>query len=640
MPHLPAALLLLWSAGAGTFFTGTHAGWTIAGHLGLWIFIGAFGVVWPDPLRLGKSGRWLLLALAASVLASYLASPVTRAGRLAILLLPAFSMVPSAVAGCWPNDRARRLGLRSISLVVTAVAGWTLVGWWRWHDSPAASWPLGHPNLQAAWLLALLPLAALPWRDGGPGRAFAAPAGALGLAALGATGSLAAALAAGGVLMVWAARWSRGRRGWTIAALAAGALVLAAQLPRLGAVARGLDPSTSARWSYIQAGWRGLLERPMLGWGPGSARWTLAEHLRPIPGLHPPDQEVVDPHCLPLLLGYELGVSGLLLAAGVAAVFVWRRREVVDPGLRRAALLGLAALTVMSLAGRTLAAPAIPFAAMLAAGAMLAAEEPAARRRKGRAASIAVALLTAILAAPLDLAQLAYDRAAGAGDRDVQRLHLRRAVTLDPAFPLYRARLAWLEAGGGEAARRALAAAAAARAVAPLWTVAGILGQETGETWSRDALVRACRLSPLGVVAPYRLTFEDESDDLRAQWTARALLAEPLLLAAVAWRDREPLLRAAVDRLGRLDGVDAGWHAWLERTLDRRPGLDGGPVRVLSLAMDSGAVTSVSVYAFRRRPWPIDLARIEISGRILEAVEAGTAGTPRGDVLRHPRCGL
>jgi hypothetical protein len=145
----------------------------------------------------------------------------------------------------------------------------------------------------------------------------------------------------------------------------------------------------------------------------------------------------------------------------------------------------------------------------------------------------------------------------------------------------------------------------------------------------------------LGPIAPYRLTFEEGSGDLRVQWTARALLAEPLLLAAVAWRDREPDLRAAVDRLGQLAGVDAGWHAWLERALEQRPdGSDGGPVRQLALAMDADAVTSVSVYAFRRRPWPIDLARIEISERILDHVEPGTAGVPRADVLSHPLCGL
>ena len=83
----------------------------------------------------------------------------------------------------------------------------------------------------------------------------------------------------------------------------------------------------------------------MLGWGPGSASWTTAEHLRPIPGLHPPDQVVADLHSLPLQLGYELGWSGLLLTGGLALVFLRRRgAAAADPRLRRFALLGLAAL--------------------------------------------------------------------------------------------------------------------------------------------------------------------------------------------------------------------------------------------------------------------------------------------------------
>ncbi len=641
-PHLPAALLLLWTGSAGAFFTGTYATWAVAGHLGLLIFAAAFGDLWPDPLRLGRKGRWLLLAFAVSVLASHLTSPVTRAGRLAVVLLPAFLMVPSAVARCWPDERAQRLGLRSMSLVATVVAGWSLYGWWG-IGTPAASLPLGHPNLLAAWLLVVVPLATLPWRDGGGWKAVAAAAATLGLTAFAATGSLAATLAAGAVTVAVAAWWSRSRPGWTAAVLATGVLLLALQLPRLGAVVRGLDASTSARWSYVQAGWRGVLERPVLGWGPGAARWTFPEHLRPIPGLLPPDQQVADPHSLPLLLAYELGLGGLLLAVGVAAVFLRvRPRQAADPTLRRAALLGLAALLTMGLAGRTLAAPAVPLAVMIAAGAILAAEAPAARRgRRGAASAFAVVIVMAALAAPLDLAHLAYDRAVAAGDRDEQRRHLRRAVALDPAFPLYSARLAWLGGGDGEAARRARAAAESARGVAPLWTVAGTLGQDAGEAWSREALVRACRLSPLGAVAPYRLSFEEASgDDLRVQWTARALLAEPLLSAAVAWRDRGSVLGAAVDRLARVDGVDPGWHAWLARALAERRGGEEGATRQLALAMDAAVETSVSVYAFRRRPWPIDLARIEISASVLDHVAPGTRALVSGDVVRHPLCGL
>ena len=69
------------------------------------------------------------------------------------------------------------------------VAAWALVAW-RWFETPGASLPLGHHNLLAAWLVAPLPLAVLPWREGGAGRWLALVAGLLALAALVATRSL------------------------------------------------------------------------------------------------------------------------------------------------------------------------------------------------------------------------------------------------------------------------------------------------------------------------------------------------------------------------------------------------------------------------------------------------------------------
>ncbi len=630
--------MLLFSGWSGSFYEGARGAWALAGHLALLAFAAGFGRVWPDPLRLGRGGRLLLLALGVSVLASWWASPVPRAGRLGIVLLPAFLLVPAAVARCWPDAEARRLGLRSIGLVVAAVAVWSLVGWWHL-ETPGASLPLGHHNLLAAWLLALLPLAVLPWRDGGAGRVIAALALVAGMASLAATRSLGAAAAAGVVALALAARNRWGRLG-----LLAAAALLALQAPRISTILGGADLSMAARWGYLEAGWRGLTERPALGWGPGSVRWTLAEHLRPIPGVHPPDQVVADVHSLPLQAAYELGWSGLLLACGVALVFLRRRVEVLDPGLRRAAFLGLGALAVMSCVGRPLAAPAVPLAAMIGAGAVLAGEGSP-KRRTGRGPTVLAAVLIAALALPLDLAHLAYDRAAFAEGREEQARHLRRAVELDPAFPLYQARLAWLEAesrpGDPEIAHRAKAAATQARGLAPLWLVAGRLGQESGEAWSRDALVRACRLSRLGAIAPFRLTLGQGSEAALVEWSARALLAEPLLLAAVDWRDRGPLLSTAVEELRRLDGLDAAWLDRLAEDLRARSG--DGRVRSLALEMDGEAATAASLYAFRRRPWPVLLARVEVDEAMLESIDLVSAANLRStpaEVFRGELCGL
>ncbi len=631
-PHLPAALVLLFSGWSGTFAVGARGEWALAGHLALLLFVGAYGRAWPDPLGLGRRGGVLLAALAVTLAASYLTSPVPRAGWLGLILLPAFLLVPAAVARCWSSAEARRLGLLSLAAVFAGVAGWSLVAWWRYETADAAL-PLGHHNLLASWLLALGPLAALPWRDGGAGRALAALASTLGLVALLGTGSLGAAVAVG-LVAALAALCSlaalHSRKGRVVLAVAA--LVLLPQVPRAWRILQGADTSVAARIGYLEAGWRGLLERPVFGWGPGSASWTLGEHLRPVPGVHPPDQVVADVHCLPLQIAYEIGWSGLLLICGLAWVFVLRRRsEAEDSGARRAALAGLAALASMSLFGLPLAVTALPLTAMICIGAVLAVESPQ-HSAGGRPAPVIIASAviaagTALLVLPLDLANLAYGRAVDADAHDDRLHHLRRAVDLDPDFPLYRARLAWLEGESRPAdavlARRARQAARDARGLASLWLVAGLRGQEAGEPWSREALTRACRLSPLGAVAPFQLT-AGVDDGPASRWAARALLAEPLLLAAVDWDDRAAMLGAAVAELKRLEGVDAAWRDALERSYLNSRDL-GGSARGLVLEMDGDGPTSVSLFAFRRRPWPAYLARLDLAADRLAAIEAAPA---------------
>ena len=634
--HLPAALLLLFSGWSGTFVTGVESHWVIAGHLVLLVFVGVFGSLW-DPLRLGR-GRLLLLALAVSLIVSHLASPVTRAGRLAIILLPAFVLLPSAVAQCWSDAAARRMGLRSLSLVVILVSGCSLAGWWLL-GTDGASLPLGHHNLLAAWLMVLLPLAVMPWRDGGVGRLLAVIAGVSGLASLLATRSLGGALAA----LVVAIAWSlRGRWRWPT--LAGVALLLGTQIPRLSAIFAGSDVSVAARWSYLEAAWRGWMERPMLGWGPGAARWTLGEHLWPIPGVHPPDQIVADAHSLPLQVGYELGWSGLLLIAGSALTLGWRRpRQVVDAAMRQAAYVGLLGWVVVACVGRPLEVAAVPLAALVGLGAMFAAEAPTVqtRTRREMVASAVAAGVMALLVLPLDLAHLAYDRAAGAESADQRVHHLRRAVRLDSAFPLYRARLSWLESEDHPGiALRARAAALDAYGVAPLWLTAGRLGQVSGESWSRDALLRACDLSPLGAIAPFHLALDQGPGALSAHWAARALLAEPMLLAAMAWNDYPQVLEGAIAEIDGLDDLDAGWREWLTSLHDAgRPSV--GTVRVLVLRMDAAGADSASLHAFRRQAWPADLARIEINEAMLEEIDLG-AGLPptAAPILQGDFCGL
>src|SRR5262249_27268551 len=151
----------------------------------------------------------------------------------------------------------------------------------------------------------------------------------------------------------------------------------------------------------------------------------------------------------------------------------------------------------------------LPVAAALAAGAALAGGGCNGIRNGGTRlpAVLYTAAALLLLLSPLR-ASYHYARAIAAPTPEGARDHLARAVALDPAFPLYRARLGWLSAGaagdraaGAEAARRA---ARDAPGVAPLWLAAGILG--LGERpWAGQALGEACALDPLAPFAPYFL---------------------------------------------------------------------------------------------------------------------------------------
>ncbi len=406
---------------------------------------------------------------------------------------------------------------------------------------------------------------------------------------------------------------------------------------RILAVVTGEDASALARQGYLEAAWRGFAERPFFGWGPGSASWTLSRFLVPRPGAHPPDQVVTDPHSLPLRIAYEIGLAGLAPALALAVLFLWRRRteEPADRALRRAAGLALLGFAVSALAGRALTAPALPLAAMLAVGAALAAGPPRARAPARR--PILAALAMALLLAPPDAAHLSYDRALVHEDPRARELLLRRAVGLDPSFPLYRARVALAERDAGEARR----AAEMASGVAPFWLLAGVLAQERGEPRAVDALLEACELNPLGALAPFRLATGAGDDPRAPAWAARALLAEPLLVAADELRQRPRLVAAAVAELHRRQAADGAWIEELAAAAEELRGASA-PARRLVLAMDGDGATALSLHAFRRLPWPAYLDEVRIRAAASETPLAAAARTRRTDdrVFQGPGCTL
>jgi hypothetical protein len=296
---------------------------------------------------------------------------------------------------------------------------------------------------------------------------------------------------------------------------------------------------------------------------------------------------------------------------------------------------GLAALAGGAAAGLATGdwrVTALPLAAAAAAGAALAGgrmgddgDEPRAERGALRPPWLAPALwgayvlAAALVLAPLARAHAAYDRALAAGDSAdpegqataLDRLDLLdlldRAVELDPRFPLYRARRAWLR---GEAAE-AMAAAEAARGVPALWLAAGASAEAAGEDWAAAlAYERACSADPLGAFAPFGLARVGSPLHEPVSVAARALAAEPRLAAATWWRGREALLERAAVRTATAAGIDEGWRQALRAGVE---GMEpGGPEIEMALTLDRTPEASLSLHAFRRRPWPARVARVRL----------------------------
>jgi hypothetical protein len=568
--------------------------------------------------------------------------------------------------------------------------------------------PLGHHTLLATWLATLLPVALLPLREKSGWRWLGAGAGALGVAGMLVGRSLAggAAVACEALL---AAVWLAGlggdrhrpdgtagsgsgmrlrRRRLAVALAVLGLAVAASQLPRLARIAARRDASALARAVYVEAGWHGWKERPWLGWGPGSAPWTAAWFLAPRPGLNPWGEAVGELHTLPVHLAYETGALGLLCVLATAGAFLGRRwaerRAAVDPVMLAAGCLGFAGAGIAWLGTAAVAVSALPLALAVTAGAALAggsaaapasgaaaasaASPPWQRRRpaddggpsrsagagtrpapawlNGPACVYGLAAAAALLAP--QMARWHYDRAVAAGQegrRPATLSELAAAVRLDPAFPLYRLRLALLRDGGaGEPGAAALAwrAARDGQGVGLAWLAAGILGRAQGEVWAPAAFEQACALDPLSPFPPFYLMASAPDAAAAPRLGARALLAEPRLMAATFWEGREPLFRRALEEVRRWPGVDAGWKLALLAAAPSPSARRGAIVR-LELIVDGGGFTqATSLHLFRRLPW---LARWQLPRLRASVVERlgmppatsllGTDGAP----FQNRRCG-
>ncbi|MEM7483430.1 MAG: O-antigen ligase family protein [Acidobacteriota bacterium] len=637
---IPAALAGLFAGWCGTVVGGASAvGATVA--YGAVLSLGALFGDWRDPLRLGRRWRWLPWLCATVVPASLWLSPVPRAGRVALILLPAFLLLPSAVARCWDSPRARRVGLIGLAWVVAGISLWAVVGRFLLGDARAAR-PIGHHGLMAVWLLALLPIAWRAARDcaRSPSSALrwtTRSGPVLAVAALVAGGSLVGMIGLALEAAALGAVWARRRLGKTalVPGLALGLLlgvVVSAPLaPRLLDLAGGRDVSFAARQIYWQGGADGWLERPLLGWGPGATPWTLGLHLEPRAGVTPPGQVVAELHNTPLQLLYEIGFVGFSLCALLTGLLFWNARS--RRPLARSGGVALAGAGVALLGTSWWAILALPVALAIAAGACLPPARPG--KRRGARWAPQVAMLYLLFAC---LALLPGLRAHFAfSDRP------EAALRLDPNFPLYLAAAAWEASGSpARAEERSLDANRAAHGapgVAVFWLSAGVYAEEVDRQWAEWALLAACRLDPLGAMAPFHAARIAPHSPWAGRRGARALLAEPRLAAAEFWRERPGLFATARDAAIAWSGIDAGWREAL-RASSPAPYEEGGDIGHLAVRVDGSEEVSLSLRAFRRPAQPRWILPVPVGRRGAIGMGLPPATTLPGNDLRRagPEC--
>lgn len=609
---IPGLLLALLSFWFGTLPGGATSGGSAVGLAAiLWLaLIGAPD--WPDPLRLGHRFGFLLpLALVAATIISWYLSPVSRAGFVGTLLLPAFILAPAGVARCWRQPRQFQIGCDTLSVAVLMTAGWSLVEWFRL-DSPRAAMPLGHHNLLAGWLVFLLPLAAVGLHRPGSRRWLAVAALTIGSSAILATGSLVgmAALALQGILAAW---WWPSLRVPFVTATGLAAL---SQIPRGLRILTASDLSSQARELYAQAAWDGLARRPAWGWGPGSTPWLIARFLEPDPTVNPPSQVVGDFHSMPAQLAFELGLVGLVLGSGLWLLFIVRRwpakGNATSSQQRRAAFLGLAGGAVYLLGNSPVSVLAIPAAAVIASGAALAVDFETVRRGSRQRLLFVLLYLLPVgaLLLPKLLAQVHYDRAVTAESQAQALDEIEWARALDPTFPLYGARTAWIRGSlhgiDRESARLALKAAEAAAGIAPLWLTAGFMGLEVSAGWTLEALSTARDLDPLSPLPPFLMAVSQPDHPEAALWAAQALRLEPRFWQTSILQERTDLRQRAIEALRAREVSD---DQILSLEVDSR---SGAPGSALGLTMDRTPALAFSLYAFRRRPWPFTLVRLPL----------------------------
>lgn len=631
---LPAALTVLFAFGAGFYTAALSSVWWAWLALGLAVSLFGrtspwrpFGALVP-PVLWGPF--WLTLVISCAQ------SPVSRAGWVGVVLAPLLMLVPGLMRSAEHGtehraehpveDRTRTcsgllVALLTVSVYSLVELGVRVVAAPELALDARASMPLGHHNLLALFLLPLLMLALVELvktrelRTTRAARRLCATSLLAGSAALLATGSLAGLVGFGVGLAVVVLRTAapgdtedRFPRSYP---WVAGALLLLASVsaaPRVLDLLGGEDSSANARAVYARAAWDGLLERPFFGHGPGSAGWLLPRFVRPELGVNPAGEIVSDPHSFVLLALFETGLVGAALAAllvGTLGV-----RLLGEPREKAtAALAALCAFAVMASASGWFVTPAVWIPLLLVVGTVVEVDRETQRARFARWGWVA---LCAVLLWSPARAHRAFDRAVSPATPDASALdELRRSVDLDPSFPLYRfwwGRWTDVTPDLDEVLLESQAVFALDRAERLLRQ-----GHE-----SLSSLRSACRTDPLAAWAPLLLSSQ-ESGLRSTLLAARAVALDPRLLA---WVELDPRQREAVVRtLERDTRLPSGWRAALVADGRALPAVPSQtPSVTAQLWMDDEGSTSLSLFAFRRRPVPDVLVELTLDQHAVESI--------------------
>lgn len=524
-----------------------------------------------------RSWSVVALAFAAVVLASALASPwrgpALQWGAPLLAAVAVFFLTFDCLrAEPDPAWRARLLTGAGIFFAAVALAS---IGLWLASllSRPAGDiwqarnpFPLGHSNYTAGLALLMLPLfTALALRDRGARRAGWLAAGGLAAVMLVTSGSRGGLLGLAVLVVVHLPVLARTLRLNLWLVVVVSALTLLAVLlwnPRTrtlvaGASARAtLQASDVQRSAMAQAGLRMGLDRPLLGWGPGTTPLAYPQYRRFLDG---GAENVLQLHSTPVQLWAELGAGGLLTALGLVGLAILASRSSADS---RRVLLGLSGYAIFCLTDWQLDVPVFSFA--LAAAAALLVPATAHSFTHGRVAAALGALAALVLiglygqrdpAPEINVRALALARDPAQADAAIALLHA--SLALNPDQEIAHFNLGWLLVVRDPAAAEQHFLAAA-RLVPDKGGVYFGLGLARLNQGHRDPAVRAfaleCLNDPIFLTSPWW-----RAPAVSANRAAATTLAAQLLASASASRtvaENPPVRREADYLLALIAWID------------------------------------------------------------------------------------